>query len=175
MSKIKLIDPKVAISKTRENNSTIFPLLKLLPRITESNDELLQNIDDEWRLVNNFNIPTDVLNHLEEPDVFWFKLSNLQMGNQEYPFLHLSNFALGALSLPHSNTDCERIFSKVNLIKVKTRNRLNTDTIQGCLLASQQIKIKNDTCINFKPSNKMIDSMTTSNLYDKNSNDEFCF
>jgi len=70
MSKIKLIDHKVAISKTRENNSTIFPLLKLLPRITKSNDELLQNIDVEWRLVNNFNIPTDVLNHLEEPDVF---------------------------------------------------------------------------------------------------------
>lgn len=63
----------------------------------------------------------------------------------------------------------------VNLIKVKTRNRLNTDTIQACLLASQEIKIKNNTCIDFVPSKKMIDSMTTSNLYDNNSNDEFCF
>ncbi|CAI6358771.1 unnamed protein product [Macrosiphum euphorbiae] len=175
MSKIKLMDPKVATSKIRENNSTIFPLLKVLPRLTELNDELLQNIDDQWRLLNNFNIPTDILNNLEEPDVFWFKLSNLQMGNQDYPFVHLANFALGALSLPHSNADCERIFSKVNLIKVKTRNRLNTDTIQACLFASQEIQIKNNTCIDFKPSKQMIDSMTTSNLYDKHCNDEFCF
>jgi len=100
--------------------------------------------------LNNFNIPTDILNHLEEPDVFWIKLSNLQMGNQDYPFVHLANFALKALSLPHSNAGCEKIFSKVNLIKVKTRNRLNTDTIQACLFASQEIQIKNNTCIYFK-------------------------
>jgi len=172
MSKLKLIDPKVVVSR---ENASIFPLLIVLPRLTQSNDKLLQQIDDEWRLLFNFEIPNEILNHLEEPDVFWFKLSNLQMGNQEYPFVNLANFAIEALSLPHSNADCERIFSKVNLIKVKTRNRLNTDIIQACLLASQEIKIKNNTCIDFVPSKKMIDSMTTSNLYDNNCNDEFCF
>jgi hypothetical protein len=87
----------------------------------------------------------------------------------------LANFAFEALSLPHSNADCERIFSKINLIKVKTRNRLNSDTIQACLFASWEIKINNTTCVDFKPSKKMIDSMTTSNLYDTSRNNEFSF
>lgn len=41
MSKLKLIDPKVVISKTRENVS-IFPLLNVLLRLTQLNDKLLQ-------------------------------------------------------------------------------------------------------------------------------------
>lgn len=99
----------------------IFPLLNMFLRLTQSNNKLLQHIDDGWRLLYNFKIPTEILNHLEEPDVFWFELSKLQMGNQEFLFgryrVHLTNFAIEALSLQHSNADCERIFSKVNLIK----------------------------------------------------------
>jgi hypothetical protein len=43
------------------------------------------------------------------------------------------------------------------------------------LISLARNKNKNNTCIDFVPSKKMIDSMTTSNLYDNNSNDEFCF
>lgn len=63
----------------------------------------------------------------------------------------------------------------MNLIKVKTRNKLNTDTIQGCLFASQEMKIKSNNCVNYIPPQKMIDLMNTNNLYNKNHNDEFSF
>lgn len=176
MPAIKLMDPKIALSiETRKENSSIFFLLNLLPRLTKLNDDLMQCIDDEWRRLPHFNIPTDLLNYLDQPDIFWYNLSKLQLGNKEFPFINLSNFALDVFVLPHSNADCERVFSKVNLIKVKTRNKLNTDTIQGCLFASQEMKIKNNNCVNYIPPQKMIDLMNTNNLYNKNHNDEFSF
>lgn len=172
------MDPKTAISiKTRDEYSSLFNLINLLPRISLGNNELIQLIDDEWRNLPHFDIPQDIQSHLDEPDVFWYKLSELVLMNNEFPFKNLSNFALGVLCLPHSNADCERIFSKVNLIKVKTRNRLVTDTIQGCLFASQEMKIKSSNCIDFNPSKKMIDIMVSKNLYEKeiNREDEFDF
>ena len=58
----------------------------------------------------------------------------------EKEFSNISNFALNALCIPHSNAECERIFSKINLIKTKTGNRLVTKTIKGTLLAADHVK-----------------------------------
>jgi len=126
-----------------------------------------------------FDIPSDIKDHLDKPDIFWFKLSCLKQMNGEVPFLNISNFALGVLCLPHSNADCQRIFSKINLIKLKTRNRLNTDTIQGCIFASQEIKMNTNNCVDYHPTKKMINSMTSQNVYEKENKerikDEFDF
>lgn len=63
MSKLKMIDPKEAASKTRGNN-TLFLLLNVLSQLTKLYEKLLQNIYNEWRLLFNFNIPMDILNHV---------------------------------------------------------------------------------------------------------------
>ena len=47
------------------------------------------------------------------------------------PFEELSKFALKLLSLPHSNGDIERVFSQMNLIKNKTRNRMELPTLNA--------------------------------------------
>ena len=41
------------------------------------------------------------------------------------------------MSLPHSSACVERIFSQVNLMKTKTRNSLNTETLIGMLHAKR--------------------------------------
>lgn len=66
----------------------------------------------------------------------------------QYVFQNLARFVLNILSLPHSNAACERLFSKVNLIKTKTRNRLVTDTINGTILASECVNNFNNGCVN---------------------------
>jgi hypothetical protein len=45
-------------------------------------------------------------------------------------FKKLAIYVLTILSLPHSNADNERVFSKVNLIKTKSRNRLIMKSIK---------------------------------------------
>lgn len=41
------------------------------------------------------------------------------------------------MSLPHSNAASERVFSELNLIKTKTRNRLLHATCNSLLMAKQ--------------------------------------
>lgn len=82
----------------------------------------------------------------------------------------LTDFALSVLSLPHSNADCERVFSTVNCIKTKQRNRLNTDTINGALHTKQYIKGGREcgnNCVNFQPSDEMFNRMSKNVLYEK--------
>lgn len=83
-------------------------------------------------------------------------------------FNELADFALSVLCLPHSNADCERVFSKVNDIKTKQRNRLITPTINGALLTKQCIKggrHENKNCVNFIPTKRMLSSITSAILY----------
>lgn len=85
-------------------------------------------------------------------------------------FSELTKFALDVLNHPHSNADCERVFSSVNCMKTKIRNRLNTDTINGALHTKQHLS-NNGNCITFKPTKNMINCMTKNILY-KNSINE---
>lgn len=81
-------------------------------------------------------------------------------------FSELTKFALDVLSLPHSNADCERVFSAVNCMKTKIRNRLSTETINGALHTKQHLTGSNNgNCVTFKPTKDMINCMTNDNLY----------
>ncbi|CAG5045515.1 unnamed protein product [Parnassius apollo] len=73
-------------------------------------------------------------------DVFWTKLSKWSDLTENKPFSDIYQFALDCLVLPHANADCERIFSKINLTKSRTRNRLVTGTIDEILLSCVAIK-----------------------------------
>lgn len=96
----------------------------------------------------------------KEPDIFWHQVKNYSNILEEKEFSELAQFALHVLSIPHSNAECERIFSKINFIKTKPRNRLITKTINGCVLASQCVK--DNKLINKKI---MIEKMNDKNLY----------
>ncbi len=59
-------------------------------------------------------------------DVFWYNaLQPKDMGGAKV-FKHLGSFVLDVLVFPHSNASFQRVFSKVNLIKTKSLNRLIT-------------------------------------------------
>ncbi|CAI6358465.1 unnamed protein product [Macrosiphum euphorbiae] len=100
---------------------------------------------------------------MKEPDKFWIQIKHLESGQ----FYELAIFALSAMSLPHSNACCERIFSKVNRIKTKSRNKLITDTVAATIMTSECIKIKEGCCYNFVLRKEMFDMMTSKNLYPK--------
>ena len=69
-------------------------------------------------------------------DTFWCKIYK----NEKIKCKNLANFVLGVLSLPHSNADCERIFSEVNIMKTKKINKLITETINGALITRQYLR-----------------------------------
>lgn len=52
----------------------------------------------------------------------------------------LAQFAQNLLTLPHSSANVERLFSAINLMKTKIRNRLHTDTLTGLLYTKSGLK-----------------------------------
>lgn len=155
LSKITIFERGYSKSKP----SSIFPLIKLLPRIVDpQNIELIQKIDDQWRLYCQSELKIN--DDIEESsiDKYWHKISQIQNMSNIYIFKELGNFVLDLLVIPHSNAACERIFSKVNLIKTDVRNRLCSNTVNSLLLASQSV---NGECYNFKVTETMVNSITS--------------
>lgn len=153
------------LRNSRDEMPSLLPLMKALPRIVK--DQQYQLIDDEWRQLLYFNLP-DHINIKDQVDVFWSKLLICDEGDQGSTFKNWSRFVLNVISLSHSNADCERIFSKVNLIKTKTRNKLVTPTMSGIILAKQRVQ---GDCVNFEPSKDEYDCMTNRVLYAKDASE----
>lgn len=102
-------------------------------------------------------------------DVKWIKLK-LYEENDEYPFKIIAEFIFSILSLPQSNVSCKQMFSKVNLIKTKQRNWLQTPALNGILNANQ--RIKETSCHKFEPATNMFNLMTTGKLYNNANHNE---
>lgn len=137
---------------------TLLSIFEEVPRITRQYDnESLQKIDDERRKLIFTNLNENIKN-IQYAEDFLISLLNLETDG-EYPFKNVSEFILNVLSLPHSSVDCKRVFSKVNLIKSKIRNKLNIETLNGLLLASQQMKDMT-SCVKFEPTLNMMKCMT---------------
>ena len=178
MSKLHIFSPKNALShKIRETYPTLSEILIQMPRFLKKFDEHTKSemeiepqlVDDEWRLLPSYSFDPDeyetiILCNNDNVDVFWGKIYACKNTIGLRVFENLSRFVLNILCLPHSNASCERVFSKVNLIKTKARNKLIVPTINGCLLASQCVKIDGN-CIKFKPTKNMISGMTKNLLY----------
>ena len=84
---------------------------------------------------------------------FYQKLACFQEGDHFY-FKKLSNFALQMLSLPVSNADAERLFSKLHLIKTDIRNRLSIKTVKSLIYISEAVK-EQEACYLFEPTAEM--------------------
>lgn len=164
MPMIRMLSPSVAISfEKRDEYPSIARLALQLPRLI--NEDKLQQIEDQWRTLPLINIPENVIVD-NDPEKFWIYIQLLESGQ----FYELSTFCLTVMSLPHSNAQCERIFSKINRMKTNVRNKLITPTVSETLMTSECIK-QQGTCVNFIPSKEMLSRMCSRNLYSFEKND----
>lgn len=160
ISKLNCLTPTNASSLNfRKSVPSLVPLVAALPLLAPPKDSsLLQRLDDQWRLLS-LECDNSTLN-TQDSDKFWAAVLK-----DKPDFTSLSQFALSVLSLPHWNAECERVFSKINLFKTKTRNRLKTATVNGALLATECMKSTGSCCKNFIPTNDMYSLMAAKELY----------
>lgn len=64
---------------------------------------------------------------------FWAEVLLFKDAAGNNLFADLAKFAIDVLSLPWSNADVERVFSQLNTVKTKLRNRLITETVNAVL------------------------------------------
>ncbi|KAL0830023.1 hypothetical protein ABMA28_003481 [Loxostege sticticalis] len=164
---LKYLSPEEAVRQSaRETFPSLLPLTKQLPRIVSELE--MQRIDDEWRLLPNINKFTGLEIGKWKVHEFWANV------HDETDCKALANFALDVLCLPHSNADCERVFSEVNNMKTKSRNKLITSTFNGALLARQAVKNQGG-CTKFQASNDMCKKMKSKEKYSLHKKDSEVF
>lgn len=136
-TKLSIIDP-VSISEQKFNS--IVTLAKEFPNIVDD----IGGLDFEYRLLLTYPIEKDDI------ESYWINIFTQKNGENDAMFPLLTKFVKAMLSLPHSTAEVERIFSKLNLIKTKLRNRLNVSTCEAVILSKDLLKHSGGTCFNFR-------------------------
>ncbi|KAG7168256.1 hypothetical protein Hamer_G022867 [Homarus americanus] len=130
---------------------SMLPLMNTFPRISPTNK---QQLDNEWRAIDNIKFP-DYMKNQRNTELFYKEMSSMKDDFGEPYFRELPYFTLKILSLPTSNVDVERIFSKVNLTKTKQRNILSTQTLTSLIIPSEMV-LKCGGCVSYEPSENWI-------------------
>lgn len=159
-------DPEVVVSG--KIKSIAVDALKLFPQLV--ND--VEQLNTEYRFLSQLPelkayYELKMKDHTENKkrgmtDEFWMKVFQMENSLNEQMFPSLTVLVKGIFSLPHSSAAAERIFSQMNLIKTKTRNRLLIETCDNMLHAKQLMS--NNYCYDWKPSRELLKRNAT---YDK--------
>jgi len=130
------LSPKTFWMKDLVSMPSLRDLVTAFPRISTNP----QHLDNEWRAVDHNLIPEEMRNIIN-PETFFTAIGTLRDELGHRMFETISEFALQILSLPTSNVVVERLFSKVNLLKSKIRNKISTSTLTSLILSSEMIKV----------------------------------
>ena len=130
---LQVLDPAVSHSKFPSLVPLAAKFLNII--IPESR---LQLLDNEWHKLSLVSFPFE--SEDTEPEEFWGRLNKTTDGTGAPQFDVLCAFMQTLLCLPHANVDVERVFSSVNSIKTKARNRLHTKTVRALLKVKQGVK-----------------------------------
>lgn len=114
-----------------------------------------QHADSEFRTTLFDQDVQQLAASCETTEQFWGeigKLEGIEQGSQKYGVI--SDIAKNLLCLPISSADCERIFSQVNIIKTKARNRFKVENVEKMIQVKQGFSEVG--CNSFVPSQEML-------------------
>lgn len=136
LEKMALLSEEEALKQTK--NTSIIDLAKEMGISEEKIDKILQ----QWQTIHF--VDWTPLNG--DPVSFWAKVAAYKNAAGINTFQDISDFAIAILSLPHSNAEVERVFSAMNIVKNKLRNKISEKTLNSILLIRNQLRIKNKNC-----------------------------
>ena len=129
----------------------------------------ISSIEVEWNSLQFVKFPENCLGSVVE---FWTAVSLLTDAENKQRFGNISQLALSLFSLPFSNATVERLFSLMNIVHSKLRNRLHVSSVESILQIRYRLKRTGETCVSFQPTPYMLQ-----HFFDKskqNDNDEEC-
>lgn len=99
----------------------------------ESEDDALDALHSEFSRLQQDSIPEDIA---KEPsvDLQWASLGKIKRVDGSFKYSRLSKVMLSILTIPHSNAECERIFSQVRKTRTQFRSSLSNQTLENILV-----------------------------------------
>lgn len=104
-------------------------------------------------------------NQLNDSHKFWPKVYNFKDAGGNYAFKELSEFVLKILSLPSSNAMVERVFSIMNSVKTKSKNRIDPKMLDALLRIKCKLISTKNCCKTFTPSESMYNKFNSEIMY----------
>lgn len=96
---------------------------------------------------------------------FWSEVWRYRDASGENPFKEICEFALGVLILPFSNADVERVFSTLNIVKNKFRNKMSTIMVNAILSVRYGLKRYDKCCKDYVLPQDIINKIGTKECY----------
>lgn len=106
----------------------------------------IQLVDSEWRQIRNIDFKNLSLLESTDVQIFWQRILSLKNCDGTLCFPLMNYIVWTVLTMPVSTANVERIFSQINLNKTKTRNKLQTETLNGILLTKDYLKGNGKEC-----------------------------
>lgn len=120
----------------------------------------LTRTDFQWRKLHHI-IWTEISSTLK----FWLEVANYRDAAGENPFMDITEMALSAQSLPHSNADVERAFGNMNLVKSKLRNKMKILTLKAILAFRYGMKNHESCCASYELPRDVLRKIVTIDSY----------
>ncbi|KAK3917883.1 Zinc finger MYM-type protein 1, partial [Frankliniella fusca] len=164
IEKLRFLSPSHALSKRGRPSFASLPL-GLIPHNFD-----VDLLDGQWNSLGALS-PDDILNEgetVESIDIvkFWSRLFKLENGAGQRPYKELAFCALSLFCLPLSNAIVERVFSIMNVVKTKHRNRFSNSVLNAVLLLRLYLKAHKKCCLQFEPSEAMLRRFNSRDMYD---------
>ncbi|KAE9524063.1 hypothetical protein AGLY_015544 [Aphis glycines] len=121
LKKIEVFSPQNALKQLKEPISLICEYFGI-------ENKIIEKIDLQWR-----NIVFQKWEKTKSAVEFWSEVNNFTDAGGNNPFEDFAALVLTILSLPWSNAACERIFSQMNIVKSKSRNRMKSPMLISLL------------------------------------------
>lgn len=138
--------PTCALSQVKP---PIGPICQAFPQLITDMDDA----ENEWNALHLTQWPADVRVNIVD---FWVAVSLAKNAENAPRFGQISKLALSLLSLPFSNATVERLFSLMNVVHSKLRNRMHVRSVEAVLQIRYGLKLANQNCVTFKPSAYML-------------------
>ena len=135
LRKIALLRPSNALNPIKES------LIPLLEGMGVAEDDI-DDIARQWT-----NLPFIRWEQTSDPVALWSEVKGYRDAGGSYPFFKLASFAITMLCVPYSNAEVERMFSQMNIVKNKMRNRLASETLTAIVSIRAGLKRHGNQCL----------------------------
>lgn len=104
----------------------------------ESQEEAIDKLQNQFCELQIDDLPADVVNE-ERMDKKWAILGKQKAVDGSFKYNKIANIMLSILTIPHSNAECERIFSTVRKTRTDFRSSLSNENLENILIAKTKI------------------------------------
>lgn len=159
---LRNIDQISVASALRHDKTTLVPILQEL----QYSPSAIGCIESQWNKLS-------LVKWAQENDtaLFWAEVLNCKDAGGNNRFSDLAEFATRMLTMPFSNAEVERIFSQMNIVKSKLRNRMQCDMVNAIVFIRSWLSNSGKCCSDFEISREMVKEIGTTKIYDVDSDE----